>query len=817
MITTIKRYIDALSQEAKASIDSDFDLGKDLHFKSFDYINFLIINKHILEDNSEDLFIGIPENDFRENFFNSVFYSVALIKIYQNYCTHKENLPTLQHGDLLFTKNEIYIYKGRENDIIKAAPKFPKPNLIGGCVEFKKGIYTKLSKEFDYKKRKTIELIQGFSAFLKEKFKDKSFPILTEFPHKTLVIADQKYFRVDENLPTRYWTKTGNQKYQIPVDTLMEVCNDFNTAESYLLNEGNTFDELLIIGDSKYIEESIFSQIQNAKWKGQIKNIILIGSRKPSINHTFKEWFWSMKEIKIANDEIPKEINKIVIHHEKLLNHVKDFKTKIDDLMNQYVVDLSYLMRYINFYLRLIIINSDNATANIKEYTDRIEVHFESDDFRNKFYEKDIYDSKKIDSVAETIQAYFNFFENLFLAENLKWDKIIEASKSSNKIYLIVEKRSFDYIKKQIQLQKLNNIVLISDKRIDGSTSYLDKWINAIEKNTSEKKYFIPFLNNHEIFEKLQYLNGNCFVLCYEGIDEIAFDKMLLNDDVENNSMLNHTDRKKFVSTSFEYEQPVFNKGLESLFELNLFENLKSNYDDSFDAPRDDIFYEITFSDDTVDLFKSSKAIFLVEGKEQIKTTVGEVYENATIRFYKNESPDTFKKILSIFDTNNQMATIDKSVNSWRLALKMLKEIYRNNLFTELFKNKKKIHFNTFSNYLDDKATIRFPRKNTMEAIKDLCIASNLTEIEFVRNFDLVLKLSKEDKRIRQQAGRILGSDLIDYVASGLSEKSDSLSKIPDEVLGKVVTSIVEKKIKCKKILRNDDERIFKQSTIDFS
>jgi len=61
-----------------------------------------------------------------------------------------------------------------------------------------------------------------------------------------------------------------------------------------------------------------------------------------------------------------------------------------------------------------------------------------------------------------------------------------------------------------------------------------------------------------------------------------------------------------------------------------------------------------------------------------------------------------------------------------------------------------------------------------MEAIRDLCIASNLTEIDFVINYDLVLKLSKEDKRIRQQAGKILGADLIDYVASGLSQKSDS-------------------------------------------
>ncbi len=103
-----------------------------------------------------------------------------------------------------------------------------------------------------------------------------------------------------------------------------------------------------------------------------------------------------------------------------------------------------------------------------------------------------------------------------------------------------------------------------------------------------------------------------------------------------------------------------------------------------------------------------------------------------------------------------------------------------------------------------------------MEAIRDLCVASNLVEIEFVVNYDLVLRFSKEDNSIRQQAGKILGSDLIDYVASGFSERSESLKKISNETLEKIIKSINEKKIKCKKILKNDDARLFKQSTIDF-
>ncbi len=433
---------------------------------------------------------------------------------------------------------------------------------------------------------------------------------------------------------------------------------------------------------------------------GKIKNILLIGSMKPGISHNFKEWLWSRTEIKIANYEEPKEPNKINISAETLLNLIKILKTEVDNSHFRFGIDISYLLRYVNFYLRLILINSENAGAVIREYADRIKAHFESDEFKDRFYEKDIYDTTIINSISEIIGNEFTKIEDYFLQKNLKWDKIIELSKNNKRIYLIIEKRHYNHLK--LQTKGLPNIFLISDKRIDGNTPYLDKWINSNKNNTSEKSYFIPYLNNQDTFDNLKYLMGNCFCLCYEDIDEIAFDKIQLKDKEENYARINHHDRKKFVTASFEFKPLLVSKGLESLFEIDLTtEKVKSIYEENFDAPRDDIFYEVTFDDNTADIFKSSKAIFLVDGSEQIKTTVGEVYHNATIRFYKNDSAETFNEILSIFDTNNQMAIINEFTNYWRLALKKLREIYPNSnqLYINLFKNRKIIHANTFSNY----------------------------------------------------------------------------------------------------------------------
>src|ERR1700678_891411 len=119
MVYNIKDYVASIHEEAKTSILNDFDISSKREFTPFDYINFHIINKHILEDNSEDLFIGIPEDDIRDNFFESVFYSVALIKLFQNYCTYKLNQPELNLGDIIYAKDQIFTYKGASKDKIK--------------------------------------------------------------------------------------------------------------------------------------------------------------------------------------------------------------------------------------------------------------------------------------------------------------------------------------------------------------------------------------------------------------------------------------------------------------------------------------------------------------------------------------------------------------------------------------------------------------------------------------------------------------------------------------------------------------------------
>lgn len=112
-----------------------------------------------------------------------------------------------------------------------------------------------------------------------------------------------------------------------------------------------------------------------------------------------------------------------------------------------------------------------------------------------------------------------------------------------------------------------------------------------------------------------------------------------------------------------------------------------------------------------------------------------------------------------------------------------------------------KINYNTFRLYLDEKSETRFPRIKTLEIIREFCLNNGYTNELIVNEFEKFKVYSKKDHSIRQQAGKILGNDLLDYVASNKTEISDSLSKLNKETLEKLTETIQEKTIIRKTLL----------------
>ncbi|MCB0512144.1 MAG: hypothetical protein KDC72_06330 [Bacteroidetes bacterium] len=456
----------------------------------------------------------------------------------------------------------------------------------------------------------------------------------------------------------------------------------------------------------------------------------------------------------------------------------------------------------------MILVTTNLSKGIYQEYLARLNQYFQSEAFaeelNNLFYEKDIYNPDTIKGYTDRIFNLFSKISSSFESENLKWNYVRQKAKeiTPKPIYLVVEKKNFDSVSVQLKNEKISNIRLISDKRIDGSKFYLDNWLND-NINSQNKLVIIPYLNNMELYTKIKAIKGDCEVLCYENLDEISFDNVEQAYQNQEKANLNHKDRLEFFKTNFTQSTEVKKRDLDDIFSFDFNnENFKNNPYEALDLPKESAVYEIQFSDGTIDKFDSSKGVFLIENGEQIKTTIGELYCNATIRFYQNNSKEEFRKILKIFDTDNLLDSFDKYSDSWKQTLKDLSVQFGSTerLYDSLF-HSYKIHYNTFRNYLDTDCVTRFPRVKTMEVIRDFCMKNNRTDELIVTEFDKFKMYSKKDHSIRQQAGKILGNDLLDYIASNKEEKSDSLEKLPNDILEKLTATIQEKTIIKKKLV----------------
>ena len=83
----IQSYLNQIDSELQECYSDEINL-RETDFEKysiFDFVNFHLIYQHILNDksNKNDLFISIPEDEYRENFFASIFNSIVLIKLFQ--------------------------------------------------------------------------------------------------------------------------------------------------------------------------------------------------------------------------------------------------------------------------------------------------------------------------------------------------------------------------------------------------------------------------------------------------------------------------------------------------------------------------------------------------------------------------------------------------------------------------------------------------------------------------------------------------------------------------------------------------------------
>ncbi|MFH1005859.1 MAG: hypothetical protein V1781_10295, partial [Bacteroidota bacterium] len=410
----------------------------------------------------------------------------------------------------------------------------------------------------------------------------------------------------------------------------------------------------------------------------------------------------------------------------------------------------------------------------------------------------------------KNILTFFEKFGLLLKSKNPKLEYLIAKSKENFQNSVIVDKHFALNLEIFFGQQGIGKNKIISERKNTESKHYLEKWIKDDSLNAAAKTYLIPYAVNIEQFKTLLNLKGQVVFLTYANLDSLRFIRINEYFINESENKLSHNDRQKFTKVKYQTTNPITEHTFDSLF-FNEGKNVKEIVEEEklLEEYKDEIEYKIVFTDNTTLIAKSSKAVFLTDGNEQMKITIGDSYTGATIRFYRNETPEDFERILKHFDKDGLLNKISKYSQSWKDALQTLKNHFGNEsiLFRNLISDKKlSIAEITFSNYFKPDNETHFPRSHTIKIIKEFCIENGFSNLLFVSEYNEVLKYRAKDLEIRRSVGRGLSTDLLDWVATG--EKSENLKSIPDDILNNIKSSVQEKTISLKKIIEKNDVRL---------
>ncbi len=152
----IQKYLNLLNSEIQEYYSDTINLqeAEFEKYSTFDFVNFHLIYQYILNDtsNKKDFFISIPEDEYRANFFTSIFTSIVLIKLFQNFFNYEKTNPPIEVGDLIYSekKKRVYQVKGKSTQGLSLLYKFPKKNEIGASISISGHKFYKINPKFTY-------------------------------------------------------------------------------------------------------------------------------------------------------------------------------------------------------------------------------------------------------------------------------------------------------------------------------------------------------------------------------------------------------------------------------------------------------------------------------------------------------------------------------------------------------------------------------------------------------------------------------------------------------------------------------------------
>jgi len=781
----VTKYIEILIEFAVRKLKAHFQIDK-LGLDNFETINSYLIYQTIRERKSQqNTLIYVPDKETKSKFYIPAIFTLALYNFIDNYLDDSTNFS---EGDIVQKKGHRYeISKISKSNIeLIKKDKFNtkitiKPNKIKSYIITTANLKNRQVKlKFDFYRDFFNEILAVGDKEIPSKFKYKSVIVTAKSIEKEI-----KQHTIDGNgihkaFPFQYITKTGKKTDNLPIDPMIYIVNDYETARKHILDKGIKVRNITIIGSNKYKDHhrEISEDLNNKR----IENCLLIGSTDISENSipNLLKWKWTLPELGFFNYFTTYPINKIEVENDEFSNHLNNFYFLISQIENDFGINLKELYKFVRNLFPIIIPSKESRLVT---QLDNMLVYFEKegqDIVETAFYEIDEYDYEE--NWDDIFEAYRKLVECKKGIQS-KFDKLQDFYKID---FLVVPKEYLGIWSEEVNKETIKNV--ISFKEFEN----LD--------TTNKTIVFLGFFGYSHL-KSMIYNPNKISILLYPQEKEhfeSSFNKFKRETYLE----IKNSDRNTISGISFKETEKVENISdlISRLFEQD--DKAKINPDYS-DVNCSNILKELTFEngDDVLELDENKTVLLKTQRTERFEK-VKNLIVGDKIRVYDNSTKEELYQVALEYDTDGEFTRIEKFSKLWKNELKEYskKFVSLTELHKSLVENGLSITNEfTLRNWTNVNSNIKFPQNK-----KDLSVLKKSINSDLLNeNFNDILKYRFGYNRIMKSLGRRFSSEISDYIQN--KKKGKLLLRFSENQIQQFVDqNAKERIIKTIKVIENE-------------
>lgn len=777
----VNKYLEVLVGFSEKKLKVYFDIDK-LGFENFELVNSYLIHQTIKDKkNKKNTLIFIPNGNTKSQFYLPVIFTLAIYNFTDNYI---DDTTEYIIGDILQKKGSRYeiINKTEDGYVLKGnGLSYPTHKQIKSYIITNSNLKErKVKLKFDLYRSFFASVIKEDIKFLPSKFKYKSI-IVTD----KSIVEELKTYEIDgekihKAFPFRYVTKSGVESDNIPIEPMIYIVNDYETARKYILEKGIKIRNITFIGQNKYKE--YYLEISEDLNNNKIENCLFVGSsdfQENAIPNLLK-WKWTLPELDYFDYFETFPINKIIIEDVPFSKSLIEFDTVINKIENDYGINLKELYKFVRNILPIIIPSQKSRLVSQLENT-LIYFQNEGEDIvETALDEIGEYDYEEIwNEILEK-------FKNLIDCKRNSLSKFEEINSFQKIDYLVVPKEYCDFWIDELKNNKVKNII-----------SY--KEFNQLEVRNKTIVFLGFFGYNH--LKSMMYNSNKINILLYQQEDEY-FESCFQRLKNETYNELRNSHRKEISEISFKETELIENVDelIKRLFGQEEDSKINPDYLESYNT---NICRVLAFENDTECLeLDENKTVLLKinnrERPEKVKNlTVGD-----KIRVYDNSSKEELYQVALHFDSDGIFAGIEKYSKLWKTELQhfsnkfdsisaLLNTLNRNGLTikTEI----------TIKNWLNTDSIVKFPKKNKdLNVLKKVVNSNLLTD-----NLNEIKRSNSKFNGIINSLGRKFSGEITEYILT--KKKGQFLQQFSDIQIQQFVNqNAKERTIKSIKAIENE-------------